>query len=217
LKGKTRPRLFLLGCIALLGLLVLVVKLRSRSPLISPFLGTTPLPPLVMQGGDPYVRALMRTIAASEANDPSPYAVLYGGQYVTDLSRHPDRCVAIAVGPNVGDCTTAAGRYQFITTTWLEKAQLYHPQPSKLLFWESYSFEPEFQDAVVYAWLKDSQAWGVDISELLRNQQLNQVLALLSPTWTSLGYGIETNSITGFLPGIYQKMLQEELQAAPRL
>ena len=43
----------------------------------------------------------------------TPYRLLYGGQRVKDLSAHPDKCVRIVNGPNVDDCTTAAGRYQF--------------------------------------------------------------------------------------------------------
>ena len=101
-----------------------------------------------------------------------------------------------------------------LATTWQEKAQRYHPQPSQLLFWKFYSFEPEFQDDVVYAWLTDSQAWGVDIPQLLRQKRLSEVLQRLSGTWTSLGYGVETNSMTGRLPSIYQRMLQEELRAS---
>jgi muramidase (phage lysozyme) len=80
-----------------------------------------------------------------------------------------------------------------------------------MMFWSRYSFEPEYQDLVVYRWLNDSQAWGVDISQLLRQGKINDVLRRLSPTWTSLGYGIETNSISSALPRIYKKMLQEEL------
>ncbi|MEL7245712.1 MAG: glycoside hydrolase, partial [Cyanobacteria bacterium J06573_2] len=38
----------------------------------------------------------------------------------------------------------------------------------------------------------------------------------LSPTWTSLGYGIETNSVSSSLPRIYQKVLQEELSAVSK-
>jgi len=171
-------------------------------------------PPLVMKGGDPYIRALMRTITASEANDPRPYSLLYGGEHVWDLSRHPERCVPIVAGPNVGNCTTAAGRYQFINTTWDKMAKRYHPGPSGFLFWQFYSFEPEYQDAVVYSWLKDKQAWGVDISQQLRKGKLNSVLRRLSGTWTSLGYGIEDNAMTGYLPGIYQRMLKEELRKA---
>ncbi len=171
-------------------------------------------PPLVMKGGDPYIRALMRTITASEANDPRPYSLLYGGEHVWDLSRHPERCVPIVAGPNLGDCTTAAGRYQFINTTWYKMAERYHPGPSGFLFWQSYSFEPEYQDAVVYAWLSDKQAWGVDISQQLRQGKVNSVLRRLSSTWTSLGYGIENNAMTRYLPGIYQRMLKEELRQA---
>ncbi|MGL5804458.1 MAG: glycoside hydrolase family 24 protein [Xenococcaceae cyanobacterium] len=167
--------------------------------------------PLVMKGGDPYIRALMRTIAASESNFSQPYYILYGGDRVKDLSRHPERCVPILVGPNVGNCTTAAGRYQFINITWYEKAKLYHPNPSGLLWWKSYSFEPEYQDAVLYAWLSDRAAWDVDISKLLQQGKTKEVLRLLSGTWTSLGYGIEDNSMSSHLPKIYKKMLREEL------
>jgi hypothetical protein len=80
-----------------------------------------------------------------------------------------------------------------------------------LLFWQFYSFEPEYQDKVVYRWLSDKQAWNIDISKQLRQGKLNKVLRELSSTWTSLGYGIEDNTMTGYLPEIYQRMLKEEL------
>jgi muramidase (phage lysozyme) len=171
-------------------------------------------PPLAMKGGDPYIRALMRTISASESGGPSPYAVLYGGEHFADFSQHPDRCITIVTGPNTGSCTTAAGRYQFLTTTWQEKARFYHPNPSGLWFWQSYSFEPQYQDAVVYAWLSDRQAWGEDIPLLLKQGKLDQVLQLLSGTWTSLGYGIEDNFMTPSLGKIYKKILKEEKSQA---
>ncbi len=170
-------------------------------------------PPLVMQGGDPYIRALMRTISASEASSNRPYSILYGGRHVQDLSRHPEICVTIVNGPNQGNCSTAAGRYQIINTTWFQIAPKYHPKPMKLMFWTSYSFEAEYQDKVVYRWLKDTRVWGNDIKQLLRQGKLTNVLKLLSPTWTSLGYGIETNSVSPQLPRIYRKMLREELKA----
>jgi muramidase (phage lysozyme) len=167
--------------------------------------------PLVMTGGDPYLRALMRTISASEANVARPYNVLYGSKIIEDLSTHPEICVAIVAGPNVGKCSTAAGRYQMLDFTWQEKAGQYHPNPSGFWRWKTYSFEPEYQDAVVYNWLSDRTAWGNDITQLLRQGEITQVLRLLSSTWTSLGYGIETNSMSKYLPQIYQNMLQEEL------
>ncbi|MEH2241398.1 glycoside hydrolase family 24 protein [Nostoc sp.] len=171
-------------------------------------------PPLVMKQGDPYIRALMRTISASEASGNRPYSLLYGGQQVNDLSRHPEICVTIITGPNTGNCSTAAGRYQIINITWYRLAPRYHPKPMRMMFWTAYSFEAEYQDVVVYRWLSDSKVWGTDISQLLHQGKLNDVLRRLSPTWTSLGYGIETNYVSSSLPKVYQKMLQEELTAA---
>lgn len=168
-----------------------------------------------MQGGDPHIRALMRTISASEANGNRPYSLLYGGQQVNNLSRHPEICVTIVTGPNQGNCSTAAGRYQIINNTWFQIAPRYHPNPpQKMMIWSAYSFEPEYQDVVVYRWLKDSKVWETDISQLLQKGKIKDVLRRLSPTWTSLGYGIETNSISNSLPNIYAKMLKEELKAA---
>ncbi|MBD2663617.1 glycoside hydrolase family protein [Richelia sinica FACHB-800] len=171
-------------------------------------------PPLVMKEGDPYIRALMRTISASEASGKRPYSLLYGGQQVSDLSRHPEVCVTIVNGPNTGNCSTAAGRYQIINTTWKQIAPRYHPKPSQFMFWSNYSFEPEYQDVVVYRWLNDSKVWGIDISQQLRQGKIENVLRTLSPTWTSLGYGIETNSVSSSLPRIYKQVLKEELKAA---
>jgi muramidase (phage lysozyme) len=64
---------------------------------------------------------------------------------------------------------------------------------------------------VVYQWLKDAAAWDLDIAASLRQGELDLVLRRLSGTWTSLGYGIESNSMTARLPGLYQELLQEEL------
>lgn|GEM_PF-2459380 len=206
---------FLEGAIGVVALFLLVVAFQyydePRSQSEPTF--DTDLPPLVMEGGDPYIRALMRTISASEANDPRPYSILYGGKHVSDLSQHPNRCIRILRGPNLGKCSTAAGRYQMINTTWYSMARRYHPKTSNFL-WKTreYSFEPVFQDRVVHDWLSDPKAWNADLSQLLRQGELDRVLRRLSSTWTSLGYGIETNSMTRHLPKIYHEALQEELK-----
>ncbi len=75
-------------------------------------------PALVMKGGDPYIRALMRTISASESQDTNPYTQIYGGEHFSDFSLHPSKCVKIVSGSHQGECSTAAGRYQFLTITW---------------------------------------------------------------------------------------------------
>ncbi|MEL6439354.1 MAG: glycoside hydrolase family protein [Cyanobacteria bacterium J06621_8] len=186
-------------------------KLIRRVPSSKPHNTQKGTQPLTMKGGDPYIRALMRTITASEANVARPYNVLYGGKYINDLRTHPEICIAIVSGPNVGKCTTAAGRYQMLDFTWKEKAQKYHPNPTGLWRWQNYSFEAKYQDIVVYNWLSDSLAWDTDIPQLLRQGDINSVLRLLSGTWTSLGYGIETNSMSRHLPSIYWSILREEL------
>ena len=169
--------------------------------------------PLVMSGGDPYLRALMRTISASESNVMRPYHVVYGGDYVGTLDRHPNRCEAIGQGPNRGNCSTAAGRYQLLYSTWLELAARYHPQRTDdALDATGLSFAPVYQDAVVYAWLQDGR-WG-NVSTQLRQGRIQPVLRRLSGTWTSLGYGIENNSMSRELPKVYQRLIQEELQSA---
>jgi cation efflux system protein involved in nickel and cobalt tolerance len=170
------------------------------------------LPDLAMSGGDAHVRALMRTISASESNGKDPYILLYGGKHTHDLGQHPDLCMPITVGVNYGDCSTAAGRYQFLTSTWVEKASRYHPNPLYEGETITYSFEPEYQDVVIYQWLKDEQIWSVNIAERLKQGEINEVLQLLSGTWTSLGSGIEDNSMTPYLAEIYQQVLAKELQ-----
>lgn len=168
-------------------------------------------PPLVMKGGNPYIRALMRTISASESNYVKPYHVLYGGRVLSDLSRHPDKCVTIVAGPNTGECTTAAGRYQILTPTWEQIAGWYHPQAKQSVSKKFYNFQPEFQDRVVYQWLLDETFWKIDIAQKLEDGELEEVLDLLSGTWTSLGYGIEDNVMTERLPEVYHDVLIEEL------
>lgn len=190
----------------LLAVLVMLLLLWLWRPwLLLP--GTQPL---VMSGGDPYLRALMRTISASESNVLRPYHVVYGGEYVGTLDRHPNRCESIGQGPNRGNCSTAAGRYQLLYSTWLELAAKYHPQRTgDALDAVSLSFAPVYQDTVVHAWLSEPR-WG-NLSAQLRQGRIQPVLRRLSGTWTSLGYGIENNSMSRELPRVYQRLLKEEL------
>jgi muramidase (phage lysozyme) len=124
-------------------------------------------PALAMSGGYPYICALPRAISAGESNTANPHTALYGGGNFHDFTRHPDRCISIVTEPNLGKCTTAAGRYRYLTSTWLEKARRYHPRNTTY----PYSFTPEDQDRVTYAWLKDSRTWGQDIPSLLRQRK----------------------------------------------
>ena len=174
--------------------------------------------PLVMQGGDPYLRALMRTISASESNVLRPYHVLHGSSFVWTLDMHPNQCQSIARGPNRGNCSTAAGRYQLLNSTWIALALRYHPDRVPGMTEDSQlSFEPIYQDMVIYEWLSDTRVWRTDLSTLLRQGKTRTVLKRLSGTWTSLGYGIESNKMSSELPDIYKRVLEDELERAKRL
>jgi muramidase (phage lysozyme) len=171
--------------------------------------------PLVIQDGEPHIRALMRTISASEANVLRPYRVLHGGDEADSILVHPNRCVGIRTGPNRGNCSTAAGRYQLLHNTWVGLAQRYHPKATKDPDdAAALSFEPLYQDAVVLAWLSDRKAWGMDLGEQLKQGRVRAVLRRLSGTWTSLGYGIESNMMSAELPRVYQQVLAMELERA---
>jgi muramidase (phage lysozyme) len=214
---RTKIIAAIIGSILSIGCIVVILSRQSRRQMANPAFQTARTPPLMMTEGDPYIRALMRMISASESNDRRPYSVLYGGSHIEDLSRHPSKCIRIVNGPNLNNCSTAAGRYQMINTTWAKMARKYHPHPECILFvFEcNYSFEAEYQDAVVHAWLRDRTAWNMDIPQLLKEGHLDIVRKRLSSTWTSLGYGIETNSVTSQLPEIYRRLVTEELAKIP--
>jgi muramidase (phage lysozyme) len=211
---KRFKRLAIVICSTVVLGSILLFKATSPRHAANPTFKKAQTPQLVMTGGDPYIRALMRMISASEASDLRPYSIIYGGTHVEDLSRHPERCIRIVSGPNMDNCSTAAGRYQMINTTWAKMAARYHPHQDCVLFVFNcnYSFAAEYQDAVVYAWLNDEQAWKMNIAQLLKDGELERVRQRLSSTWTSLGYGIETNTVTPKLAGIYQQLIEEELE-----
>ncbi len=213
MKKRIKPIAIAIGSILLLGSIVLFGQSSSRQA-ADPTFKNPQTPPLVMKGGDPYIRALMRMISASEANDRRPYSIIYGGSHFDDFQRHPEKCVRIVSGPNLNNCSTAAGRYQMINTTWAKMAERYHPHRECVLFVFrcNYSFAAQYQDAVVYAWLNDEQAWNMNIPQLLKDGELERVRRRLSSTWTSLGYGIETNKMTAKLADIYQQLIEEELE-----
>jgi muramidase (phage lysozyme) len=205
----------ILVAVSFLGLLVLfVAKLTiSDSPITDPLFKFANAD-LVMRDGDPYIRALMRTISASEANDRQPYSLIYGGSRAPNLRQHPSICVTIKGGPNKGNCSTAAGRYQMINTTWYEMAKRYQAEQRGWPWDRYYSFAPLQQDRVVYSWLSDAKFWRMDIAQELRQGNLEKVRKRLSSTWTSLGYGIENNAVTPQLANIYVKILKEEIAKA---
>jgi muramidase (phage lysozyme) len=86
--------------------------------------GTTPVNPSTLPSCDPkravgavnrFQKALHDAIAFAEGTrgrGQDGYNVIFSYQYFTNCDRHPDRVICSGI------CSSAAGRYQYLTTTW---------------------------------------------------------------------------------------------------
>lgn len=136
-------------------------------------------------------RALLDTIAGSESPG---YNTLYGGGTFEGTADHPRQAIPITSGPNAGRTSSAAGRYQFLGSTWDEvKKEAGLPD-----------FSPDSQDQG--AWYLAQKTYkaktGRELASDLESAQgnPNAVQAIgkqLSGVWTSLPGGIEPNKATG--------------------
>ena len=118
----------------------------------------------------PERRALLNTIRFAEGTwtegKGDGYRMLFGGEQVTDLARHPQRVV------NRGYSSAAAGAYQFLPATWNEAAhRLRLPD-----------FQPASQDQAALYLMEKRGA----LSRFDRQGLSHDVLALLAQEWASL-------------------------------
>jgi muramidase (phage lysozyme) len=145
----------------------------------------------------PEGRQLLDTIAGSESPG---YNVKYGGGTFNDFADHPREPVPIRSGPNAGNVSTAAGRYQFLAPTWdAVKKEAGLPD-----------FSPDSQDAG--AWYLANKTYqqrtGRDLTQDLQAAKGNpsavkQIGGALSGIWTSLPGGIEPNRATASFASRY--------------
>ena len=148
--------------------------------------------PAEASGGIPVVgRALLDTIAGSESPG---YDTLYGGGKFEGYTDHPRQAIPITSGPNAGKTSSAAGRYQFLGSTW-DGVKREAGLPD---------FSPDSQDRG--AWFLANKVYrqktGRDLEQDLTNAKGNPAAVqgigrMLAGTWTSLPGGIEPNNATG--------------------
>lgn len=131
-------------------------------------------------------KALLDTLARYESRD---YDIIVGeGMYgaparFTDYSQHPNvigmRTVA---GPS-----TAAGRYQFVYSTWQDLQRQYPGQFR--------DFSPMTQDRAAWRYAQDvyKQRTGKDLSEALRSGNIRDVQQRLRNIW--IGFGLDKDVV----------------------
>lgn len=117
----------------------------------------------------------------------------YGGRRFHDFSQHPNDPVPITSGPNAGQTSTAAGRYQFLKGTWDEAANALGLT----------DFSPANQDRAAW-WLAQrdyaKRTGGRTLADDLKSTDpamRANIGRVLSGTWTSLPGGIETSTNGG--------------------
>lgn len=132
----------------------------------------------------PEGKALLDAIAGSESGG---YNSRYPSKTFSGYDDHPRIDETILSGPNKGLTSNAAGRYQFLSTTWDQW------KPGK-------AFTPENQDIAAYNLAIAAYGYGEQgLIKALKKDPL-AVANKLSGTWTSLPGGIEPNNATnGFI------------------
>jgi muramidase (phage lysozyme) len=98
---------------------------------------------VVAAGLLPHERGILNAISREESSDR--YDVIYGGEKITDFSDHPRKYVTITSGPNKGKKSSAAGKYQFLASTWDAAVKRYNAKnPDNPVT----DFSPEAQDRI---------------------------------------------------------------------
>ena len=141
----------------------------------------------------PEARALLDTIAGSESPG---YNTVFGGQQFKNYKKHPEIDVPIPWKP--GETSNAAGRYQFLSTT-------YNPIAKDLKLKD---FSPDSQDRA--AWELAKRTYG-DENKLKQDLRRDPISAAsrLSGQWTSLPGGSQRNAATDSFENRFKSSLSK--------
>jgi muramidase (phage lysozyme) len=72
---------------------------------------------------NPNARKFLDLLSYTEGTQQNGYATAFGGGKINDLSRHPRTSRDFTQTDGKKNTTTAAGRYQFLSSTWDEQAK----------------------------------------------------------------------------------------------
>lgn len=148
----------------------------------------TPTPGPVASGGtcDPsraggavnrFEKALHDAIAYAEGTrneGKDGYNVLFSNRKIGSCARHPNQCIAFG-----STCSTAAGRYQFLTTTWNSV------KAARGLS----SFEPEEQERGAAYLVGNVRRVTIPTDRALSASEFSNAMSKLSYEWASLPPG----------------------------
>ena len=130
-------------------------------------------------------RAFLATIAHGETpGGKDAYRYMLGGKLFDDMSKHPNQ-----LNTSGKYSSTAAGKYQFLGSTWEEQAAKYGYK----------DFTGDTQDLAAWNYAKDmyKAKAGRDLESDLASDDpkvLNNISSALGQTWTSLPGGSQPNS-----------------------
>lgn len=124
-----------------------------------------------------YQQALHDSIAFAEGTEnysQDGYNVMFSFRLMNSCGQHPNRCLSFG-----STCSTAAGRYQFLTSTWnsVKRAR------------NLGSFEPENQERAAAYLISTTRRVSVPQTRPMTSAEFSNAMSKLSYEWASLPPG----------------------------
>ncbi len=159
---------------------------------------------IAWKGASPEQYALLNTIAGPESG--GKYNIIYGGKTFDSFADHPRVAVPIQTGPNAKRTSSAAGKYQFLGSTWDGIAKKYGLK----------DFSPENQDKA--AWYLAAETYGGEdkLMAALKSGDPETIAGVgkaLRGQWTSLPGGIEQGTTSNKFVSTFNNYLGKGAKA----